>query len=128
MRLIDRPEYWVWVSMKRRCFNPKATGFQHYGGRGITVCRRWARPGGHLAFIADMGPRPTDGVWWLERINNDGNYEPKNCRWATPSEQRRNTRSKTMTFEQAARHEENELRWRRERALRREARRARRSA
>lgn len=82
------PEYLSWCSMKSRCYNQNAVGFKLWGGRGITVCDRWASS--FENFLADMGPRPKGTS--LDRINNDGNYEPGNCRWATRSEQRRNSR------------------------------------
>jgi len=81
------PEYIVWRGMRARCENPRATDFEHYGGRGIKVCERWQK---FENFYADMGPRPPART--LDRINNDGNYEPGNCRWATLSEQRRGRR------------------------------------
>lgn len=86
----DYPEYAVWRCMKDRCRNPNNPSWKHYGGRGITVCQRWKDS--FPAFYADMGPRTTP-KHSIDRINNDGNYEPINCRWATWSEQKLNSRS-----------------------------------
>jgi len=77
-----------WVAMNSRCSNPNATHYQYYGGRGIAVCDRWR--GDFQAFLADMGERPEGRT--LDRIDVDGNYEPSNCRWATPVEQAANKR------------------------------------
>ncbi len=82
------PMYAVWTQMKARCMNPRHAGFKYYGGRGISVCQRWIDS--FSAFLADMGERP-DGLE-IDRINNDGNYEPGNCRWATRAQQMMNTR------------------------------------
>lgn len=89
----EHPLYKVWTTMRQRCDYPKAKGYERYGGRGITVCERWDGPDGFPNFLADMGERP-DGLS-LDRRDNDGNYEPSNCRWATASEQQRNTRRQT---------------------------------
>lgn len=83
----NSPEYKVWAGMKDRCLNQNATFFSFYGGRGIKVCERWMT---FENFRADMGPRPSL-QHSIERKDNDGNYEPDNCKWATPLEQSNNT-------------------------------------
>jgi hypothetical protein len=77
--------------MLKRCSNPHDKEFKNYGDRGIKVCERWKQ---FVNFLSDMGEKPPG--FTLERINNDGNYEPDNCRWATRSEQMRNTRRTKM--------------------------------
>jgi hypothetical protein len=82
------PEYFAWDNMRQRCGNPKHPEYKNYGARGIKVCERWKL---FINFFADMGERPSPELS-LDRINNDGNYEPGNCRWATPKEQANNQR------------------------------------
>jgi len=77
--------------MLNRCRNPNVKAFKDYGGRGITVCERWFS---YENFLADMGRRPSP-VHSIDRKDNDGNYEPSNCRWATKIEQSYNTRATT---------------------------------
>jgi len=81
-------EYHTWHNMISRCTNKNHRQYKHYGGRGISVCEQWANS--FDAFYSDMGAQ-RDGML-LERINNDGNYEPPNCKWATYEEQLQNTR------------------------------------
>lgn len=80
------PIYRIWSGIKERCESPTCKGFQAYGGRGIKLCERWDK---FENFLADMGPRPSHNHS-IDRKDNDGNYEPGNCRWATDTEQSRN--------------------------------------
>src|ERR1700722_4434541 len=80
--------------MRSRCRNPKDPAYRKYGGRGIAICERWDL---FENFLADMGPRPAGHS--VERKDNDGNYEPENCKWATRIEQNRN-RSVSYTAEE----------------------------
>jgi ribosome-binding protein aMBF1 (putative translation factor) len=103
------PEYVAWIGMRQRCNDPQHRQYHDYGGRGITVCNRWQNS--FLSFYADVGPRPSD-KHSLDRIENEGNYEPGNCRWATPAQQAQNTRRSKRTlgrrrFEAAARAAQN---------------------
>lgn len=83
------PEYNCWRSMKKRCYSARCHAYANYGGRGIQVCSRWRRS--FQTFIADMGRRPSRHHS-IDRKNNNGNYTPSNCRWATATDQRRNRR------------------------------------
>jgi len=88
--LSKTPEYKVWTAMVQRCTTAKHQAYKDYGGRGIKVCDRWRHS--FENFLADMGPRPGKG-YSLDRINNNGHYEPGNCRWATQTEQTNNHRN-----------------------------------
>lgn len=89
------PLYKIWVGIKTRCSNPRVQEFKNYGGRGIMMCARWRDS--FEAFVEDMGPRPTS-KHSIERVDNDGNYEPDNCIWLEKRLQGRNTR-RTMWLE-----------------------------
>jgi hypothetical protein len=82
-------EYYTWRAMIRRCELATNSSFAYYGARGVKVCERWR--GSFVNFLADMGMKPTR-AHTIDRINSNGNYEPANCRWATPTEQRKNQR------------------------------------
>lgn len=92
------PEYRAWQGMLNRCRSTKARLYYRYGGRGIKVCAKWEK--NFAAFLADVGKRPTPNHS-LDRIDNNGNYEPGNVRWATMREQMRNT-SRCKLNEEAA--------------------------
>lgn len=83
------PEYVIWGSIVQRCCNPNNIHYRHYGGRGITICDSWRSD--FANFLNDMGRRPEKG-YSVERIDNNGNYEMSNCKWATKKEQNNNTR------------------------------------
>jgi hypothetical protein len=87
------PEYRSWVQMIARCYCTTHHKYPQYGGRGITVCRRWR--GNYVSFLADMGRRPSP-QHTLDRRNTNRGYSPGNCRWATRTEQNRNRRSNRM--------------------------------
>ena len=98
-------EYNSWVGMKQRCLNKNHSSYKDYGGRGITICKRWLK---FENFFADMGEKP-EGTS-IDRIDNNGNYEPSNCKWATQKQQNNNMRrnhlltykNRTMTMSQWA--------------------------
>jgi hypothetical protein len=88
------PTYASWVGMRQRCTDPNSSGYHNYGARGVTTCSRWES---FNAFLEDMGEKPPGMS--LDRINNDGDYEPANVRWATAKQQARNTRvNRMLTF------------------------------
>lgn len=101
-------EFRAWRQMRSRCYDSNMNGYENYGGRGISVCDRWIDS--FENFLADMGRKPSP-KHSLDRINNDGNYEPSNCRWASKLEQDNNRRTnrflelngKRMTLAQWAR-------------------------
>jgi hypothetical protein len=91
---VNLREYRSWYTMNARCFDPEDESYKNYGGRGITVCKRWRK---FSDFVKDMGPRPEG--YSIDRINNNGNYTPSNCRWATMVQQQRNKRNNLwLTF------------------------------
>jgi len=89
-------EYRAWCGMKERCSRPESRAYPIYGGRGITVCERWTDS--FEAFLSDLGRAPSR-LHTLERVDVNGNYEPSNVRWATVTEQNRNTRSVRLNIE-----------------------------
>lgn len=88
------PEFTTWAGMKTRCTNPNTKCWPHYGGRGIKVCERWME---FRNFLSDMGRKPSP-KHSLGRIDNDGNYEPRNCRWETQKQQQKNRRGALPKF------------------------------
>lgn len=88
--LTNSPTYYSWTGMNQRCSNPNHSSWKNYGGRGIKVCKRWRHS--FKNFLSDMGERPSLD-YSIERSDNDGNYEPSNCKWADLEEQHNNTRT-----------------------------------
>lgn len=95
------PEYRAWRQLQSRCSNVLGLDYKNYGGRGIKVCERWKK---YENFLEDMGRRPSS-KHSIERKNNDGDYEPENCVWATPEKQNSNKRNNVMiTFRGVTKH------------------------
>lgn len=92
------PEYRAWQNMKKRCYNELNTHYHYYGGRGIKVCDRWLHS--FKNFYADMGGKPFKKAQ-IDRIDNDGDYEPDNCRWVTPAENSRKRSTSKLSIEKA---------------------------
>ena len=93
------PEHKTWSEMRQRCYNPNNNQFNDWGGRGIAVCDRWKDS--FQNFYEDMGPRPSD-KYSIDRIDNNGNYQPSNCKWSSRKDQARNTRKNVIeSLEQA---------------------------
>lgn len=98
-------EYRTWQNIRRRCYRPTDKWYHNYGGRGIQVCSRWFK---FENFLTDMGRKPSPRHS-IDRVDNDGNYEPSNCRWATPEEQTLNQRPRKRIEEFSTEELQNEL-------------------
>ena len=98
--LYRHPLYSVWKGMRQRCNDSAHPAFRNYGGRGIRVCARWDD---FTLFLADVGERPAPNMT-LDRRDNDGDYTPENCRWATRVEQRANSRQDPVSEETRAKN------------------------
>ncbi|KKK89041.1 hypothetical protein LCGC14_2737100 [marine sediment metagenome] len=92
------PEYTTWYCMKARCYNKNYKQYKDYGGRGIAICDRWRNS--FIAFFEDMGLRPFPKAR-IDRIDNDGNYTPENCRWVTAAESSQNRSITKLTMQKA---------------------------
>jgi hypothetical protein len=104
-RKTHHPLYTIWRGIRRRCRNPKMKFWENYGGRGIQVCKEWDD---FYRFAADVGPRPSR--WHsIDRVDNDGHYEPGNVRWATKSEQMLNRRGAVYVEVEGVRYRAHEL-------------------
>src|SRR5699024_7516657 len=101
------PEYTIWRKMKERCYNKKQDNYSHYGGKGIKVCEEWKSSFGK--FLYDMGERPTE-KHQIDRIDSNGDYTPKNCRWATKSENMINRTSKNGKLKNIEKRDDNKYR------------------
>jgi len=98
------PEFRSWCAMKQRCFDKNSHKYPRYGARGITVCSRWLGPEGFDHFLEDMGFKPTP-LHSIDRFpDRDGNYEPGNCRWATPKQQGENRSKPSININEMKTH------------------------
>lgn len=91
----DNPLYRTWRQIRKRCSNPNSANYKWYGGKGVSVCSRWDD---FDVFVDDVGPHPGPG-WTIDRISNDGDYEPGNVQWATMDEQNRKRSNTKLDLE-----------------------------